>query len=37
MTAKDQLFKGFTVVHRTIFTASKGRIGGTPWACRSSC
>jgi deazaflavin-dependent oxidoreductase (nitroreductase family) len=28
MTTKDQLFKGFTVVHRTIFTASSGRLGG---------
>jgi deazaflavin-dependent oxidoreductase (nitroreductase family) len=28
MTAKDQLFRGFTVVHRAIFTTSKGRVGG---------
>jgi deazaflavin-dependent oxidoreductase (nitroreductase family) len=28
MTTKDTLFRGLTVVHRTIFTASHGRIGG---------
>lgn len=28
MTAKDQLFRGFTLVHRTLFTTSKGRLGG---------
>jgi deazaflavin-dependent oxidoreductase (nitroreductase family) len=28
MTAKDQVFRGLTVVHRSIFNASKGRVGG---------
>jgi deazaflavin-dependent oxidoreductase (nitroreductase family) len=28
MTTKDQLFRGLTVVHRSIFNASKGRIAG---------
>jgi deazaflavin-dependent oxidoreductase (nitroreductase family) len=28
MTAKDQLFRGLTLVHRTLFTTSKGRFGG---------
>lgn len=28
MTTKDQLFRGLTVVHRTIFNASKGRVAG---------
>jgi deazaflavin-dependent oxidoreductase (nitroreductase family) len=28
MTTKDQMFRGLTVVHRTLFTASKGRVGG---------
>jgi deazaflavin-dependent oxidoreductase (nitroreductase family) len=28
MTTKDRLIHGITAVHRTIFTASKGRIAG---------
>jgi deazaflavin-dependent oxidoreductase (nitroreductase family) len=28
MTTKDQLFRGLTVVHRTLFTKSNGRIAG---------
>jgi deazaflavin-dependent oxidoreductase (nitroreductase family) len=28
MTTKDQLFRGLTVVHRTLFTTSNGRIAG---------
>jgi deazaflavin-dependent oxidoreductase (nitroreductase family) len=28
MTSKDTLFRGLAVVHRTIFTASSGRVGG---------
>jgi deazaflavin-dependent oxidoreductase (nitroreductase family) len=28
MTSKDTLFRGLSVVHRTLFTVSNGRVGG---------
>jgi deazaflavin-dependent oxidoreductase (nitroreductase family) len=28
MNAKDELSRGVTLVHRSIFTATKGRVGG---------